>query len=107
MGLDMGGGRRRSQGFRSRTRWTRGGAHRVRGRTVIRRVCWAPSRSAAFDHSLGLSLSSLYVTGSPSARHAWKPPTRSVARCSPSRRSDSAARLDAYPSSQITTTRRS
>ena len=34
-------------------------------------------------------------TGSPAARHAWKPPVRSVARCSPNCRSETAARLDA------------
>ncbi|CAL9429630.1 hypothetical protein SUDANB105_02010 [Streptomyces sp. enrichment culture] len=47
------------------------------------------------------------TSGSPAARHPWKPPTRSVARCRPSRCSESAARLDAYPSLQTTTTRRS
>jgi hypothetical protein len=35
------------------------------------------------------------TTGSPAARHAWKPPTTSVARESPRSSSDAAARLDA------------
>ncbi len=47
------------------------------------------------------------LTGSPAARHAWNPPIRSVARASPSRRSETAAKLDAYPSLHTTTTRRS
>ena len=33
-------------------------------------------------------------TGSPAARHAWKPPIMSVARCSPSSCSRAAARLE-------------
>ncbi|CAM5630275.1 Regulatory protein RecX [Streptomyces fumanus] len=47
------------------------------------------------------------TTGSPAARHAWNPPIRSVARRSPRRCRDSAARLEAYPSLQMTTARTS
>lgn len=36
-----------------------------------------------------------WVTGSPAVRHAWKPPTRSVARCRPNWCRDAAARLEA------------
>jgi hypothetical protein len=42
--------------------------------------------------------------GSPDVIQAWNPPTTSVARCSPSRCKVAAARLDEYPSLQITIT---
>ncbi len=88
---------------------------RSRGLLVIR--CTSGPRSAggagtsrhAVTHlahgSAGPARSCGALTGRPSARHAWKPPIRSVARCSPSWCSDAAARLEAYPSSQITTIR--
>ena len=43
-------------------------------------------------------------TGSPDDSHAWKPPTTSVARRNPSRCKVAAARLDEYPSLQMTIT---
>ncbi len=45
-----------------------------------------------------------FVTGRPAARHAWKPPSRSVALRKPRSSSEAAARLDAYPSSHTTMT---
>jgi hypothetical protein len=72
-------------------------ADRTDWRRVIMREAFARVRKTTHDNG-GLQ------TGSPDDSHAWKPPTTSVARHNPSRCKVAAARLDEYPSLQMTIT---
>ena len=67
-----------------------------------RRAGWAGRRPRASPGAEGYGLGAAAV--SRQVRQATYPPARSAAREKPSWRSDAAARLDAYPSEQTTTT---
>ena len=59
-----------------------------------RRGPLSPAATAFVEPRRRLEAQSIEVTGSPSSRHAWKPPTRSVARRNPRSCRLAAARLD-------------
>jgi hypothetical protein len=75
----------------------------VRGAAPISSLATGPDGRTYDAPDLG-TVSGRPQTGSPDDTHAWKPPMTSVARGSPSRCKVAAARLDEYPSLQMTIT---